>query len=263
MREKATKERPTMNPAKTGISRLLIASAIDPDVYRRLLESPEETFDEFDLAEEDRELLRHPDQRLLRVLGAALVEENAPVSAAASVATMSAPPAVAGAPLAGATRGGAPPGMSTASATLPDMSLVLTLVPCALDDGGELRKFAYAAWVSPLPEGADPDALLPPSGTVLPGKPLTPLRAVVRVSAIQMQDAAGNPLVGLSASLLQSTNMSAPPPPEAAGNPAAIGRHRSAPEVQAAIAAVRCAPAGARYGKLIELLRVLHPEGTS
>jgi hypothetical protein len=38
MREKATKDRPTMNPAKTGISRLLIASAIDPDVYRRLLE---------------------------------------------------------------------------------------------------------------------------------------------------------------------------------------------------------------------------------
>jgi hypothetical protein len=26
---------------------------------------------------------------------------------------------------------------------------------------------------------------------------------------------------------------------------------------------VRCAPAEARYGKLIELLRVLHPEGTS
>src|SRR4051812_46289244 len=142
------------------------------------------------------------------------------------------------------------------------MSLVLTLVPCALYDGGELRKFAYAAWVSPLPEGADPGALPPPPGTVLPGKPLPPLRAVVRVSAVQMQDAAGNPLVGLSASLLRSTNMSAPPPPEAAGNPAAIGRDLSAAEVRAAIAAVRRAPAGARYGKLIELLRVLHPEGT-
>jgi hypothetical protein len=263
MREKATKDRPTMNPAKTGISRLLIASAIDPDVYRRLLESPEETFDAFDLADEDRELLRHPDHRLLRVLGAALAEENAPVSAAASVATMSAPPAVAGAPLAGATRPGAPPGMPTASAPLPDMSLVLTLVPCALYDGGELRQFAYAAWVSPLPEGADPEALPPPPGTELPGKPLPPLRAVVRVAAIQLQDAAGHPLVGLSASLLQSTNLSALPPPEAAGNPAAIGRDLSAAEVQAAIAAVRCAPAGARYGKLIELLRVLHPEGTS
>ena len=248
--------------AKTGISRLLIASAIDPDVYRRLLESPEETFDEFDLADEDRELLRHPDHRLLRVLGAALAEENATASAAASVATMAAPPAVA-APLAGAPRPGAPPGMPTASAPLPDMSLVLTLVPCALYDGGELRNFAYAAWVSPLPEGADPEALPPPPGTVLPGKPLPPLRAVVRVSAIQMQDAAGNPLVGLSASLLQSTNMSAPPPPEAAGNPAAIGRDLSAAEVQSAIAAVRVRPAGARYGKLIELLRVLHPEGTS
>src|SRR3954447_14796848 len=140
MREKATEDRPTMNPAKTGISRLLIASAIDPDVYRRLRESPEETFDAFDLADEDRELLRHPDHRLLRVLGAALAEENAPASAAASVATMVAPPTVAA----------APPGLPTASAPLPDMSLVLTLVPCALYEGEELRNFAYAAWVSPL-----------------------------------------------------------------------------------------------------------------
>jgi hypothetical protein len=250
MREKATKDRPTMNSTKTGVSRLLIASAIDPVVCRRLLESPEETFDEFDLADEDRELLRHPDHRLLRVLGAALAEENAPASAAARVATMPALPAVAGAP--------------PASAPLPDISLVLTLVPCALYEGGELRKFACAAWVSPLPEGANPETPLPPPpGTAFPGEPLPPLRAVVRVSAIQMQGAAGNPLVGLTASLLQSTNMSALPPPEAAGNPAAIGRDRSAAEVQAAIAAVHCAPAAARYGKLIELLRVLHPEGTS
>lgn len=244
--------------AKTGISRLLIASAIDPDVYRRLLESPEETFDGFDLADEDRELLRHPDHRLLRVLGEALAEEHATASAAADVATMAALPAVAGGPRPGATLG-----MPTVSAPLPDMSLVLTLVPCAISDGGELRNFAYVTWVSPLPEGADPEALPPPPGTVLPGKPLPPLRAVVRVSSIQMQDAAGNPLVGLSASLLQSTNMSAPPPREAAGNPAAIGRDLSAAEVQSAIAAVRDAPAGARYGKLIELLRVLHPGGTS
>jgi hypothetical protein len=251
-----------MKPAKTGICRLLIASAIDPGVYRRLLASPEETFDEYELADEDRELLRHPDHRLLRVLGAALAEENAPASATAIGAPLAAPPAVASAPLAGAMPAGATSGMPTASAPLPDVSLVLTLVPCAVYEGGELHNFVYAAWVSPLPEGADPTALPPPPGTVLPGKPLPPLRAVVRVSAIQMQDVAGNPLVGLSASLLQSTNMSAPPPPEAAGRPAAIGRDLSNAEVQSAIAAVRGAPAGARYAKLIELLRVLHPEGT-
>src|SRR5262245_63510817 len=120
-----------MSPAKTGITRLLIASAIDPDVYRRLRESPEETFDEFDLADQDRELLRHPDHRLLRVLGAALAEEIAPASAATGVATMAAPPAAARAPVPGAPRPGAPPEMPAAG-TLPDMSLVLTLVPCAL-----------------------------------------------------------------------------------------------------------------------------------
>jgi hypothetical protein len=247
-----------MSPAKTGISRLLIASAIDPDVYRRLLESPEETFDEFDLAGEDRELLRHPDHRLLRVLGEALAEENAAASAAAGVATMAAPPAAAAAPSAGA-----PPGMLAASVPLPDVSLVLTLVPCALYEGEVLRNFAYAAWVNPLPEGADPETLPPPAGAVLPGKPLPPLRAVVRVSAIQMQDAAGGPLVGLSAALLRSTNLSAPPPPATAGNPAALGRDLSSAEIQSAVAAVRSAPAGGRYDKLIELLHALHPEGTS
>jgi hypothetical protein len=89
--------------------------------------SPEETFDAFDLADEDRELLRHPDHRLLRVLGAALAEENATVSAAASVATMAAPPGVAGAPLAGATRPGAPPGMPRASAPDDALGAVLQL----------------------------------------------------------------------------------------------------------------------------------------
>ncbi len=153
--------------------------------------------------------------------------------------------------------------MPTASAPLPDMSLVLTVVPCALYENGELRNFAFATWVSPLPEGVDPETLPPPPGTVLPGTPLPPLRAVVRVSAIQLQDAAGNLVVGLSASLLRSTNLFAPPPAAASGDPAAIGRGLSAADVQAAIAAVRGAPAEARYSKLIDLLRVLRPESAT
>jgi len=243
--------------AKSGISRLLIASAIDAGIYRRLVESPEEIFDEFEIPCEDRELLRQPDHRLLRLLGAALVEERAPTTAA-GVATTAATSAVPG-----AIPPSAPPHTLPASASLPEMSLVLTLVPCAIYDGDELKSFAYATWVSPLADGADPETLPPPPDTVLPGKPLPPLRAVMRVSAIQFQDAGGNPLVGLSVALLQSTNMSAPPLPSAAGNPAATSRNHSTPEVQSAIAAVRCALVEARYGKLIELLRVLHPEGTA
>ena len=122
--------------------------------------------------------------------------------------------------------------MPTASAPLPDLSLVLTLVACALYDGGELRKFAYAAWVSPLPEGADPEALPPPPGTVLPGKPLPPLRAVVRVSAIQMQDAAGNPLVGLSASLLRRPSLTEKSASIRRSRNSALARRRSKPSAR-------------------------------
>jgi hypothetical protein len=67
-------------------------------------------------------------------------------------------------------------------------------------------------WVNPLPQGADPASLPPPLGVVFPGQPLTPLHAVIQVSAVQMQDAAGDPQVGLSASLQQSSNITAPPP---------------------------------------------------
>ena len=43
--------------------------------------------------------------------------------------------------------------------TLPDISLVLTLVPCAQYENGRLSTFAYAVWVNPLPQGADPASL--------------------------------------------------------------------------------------------------------
>ena len=60
----------------------------------------------------------------------------------------------------------------------------------------------------------------PPPNITFPGTPLPPLLATIRVCAVQMQDPAGKPLVGLTASLLQSTNMTAPAASQSAGNPA-------------------------------------------
>lgn len=224
---------------KSGISQLLIDSAIDAEVYRRLQDAPEETYQEYALAEEECELLRHPDHRLLRFLGAALEHQ-----AESPAPPMKAPPST------------LPPATAQGS-TLPDLSLVLTLVPCAQYENGELRNFAYAVWVSPLAEGVDPASLGPPPGTVLPGQPLTPLHAVVQVSAVQLQDAAGEPHVGLSASLLQSTNLAAPP---AVAVGLAVGRTLATEEVHRAVAAVRGASSDTRYGKLIELMHALRPE---
>jgi hypothetical protein len=209
---------------------------------RRLLESPEEVFQEFDLTEEERDLLRQPDHRLLRLLGAALadqVESSNPRPEPSPA--MPQPHAI------------------VQARTLPDISLVLTLVPCAQYEDGRLNTFAYAVWVNPLPQGADPASLPPPQGAVFPGQPLTPLHAVIQVSAVQMQDAAGDPLVGLSASLQQSSNITAPPRPEAAGKPGVspFGSDLHSPEVQGAVARVRSAPSDQRYGRLIDLMHAL------
>jgi hypothetical protein len=209
---------------------------------RRLLESPEEVFQEFDLTEEERDLLRRPDHRLLRFLGAALADEvgSSNPRPKPSIAVPQ-------------------PHAIVQARTLPDISLVLTLVPCAQYENGRLNTFAYAVWVNPLPQGADPASLPPPLGAVFPGQPLTPLHAVIQVSAVQMQDAAGGPQVGLSASLQQSSNITAPPPPEAAGRPGVspFGSDLRSGEVQAAIARVRSAPSDQRYGRLIDLMHAL------
>jgi hypothetical protein len=221
---------------------LLIESALEPDVRRRLLESPDEVFQEFDLTEEERDLLRQPDHRLLCLLGAALADEVGSSD-----------------PRPKASRDVPQPHAIVQARTLPDISLVLTLVPCAQYEDGRLNTFAYAVWVNPLPQGADPASLPPPAGAVFPGQPLTPLHAVIQVSAVQMQDAAGDPQVGLSASLQQSSNIIAPAPPEAAGRAGGspFGSDLRLGEVQAAVARVRTAPSDQRYGRLIDLMHAL------
>ncbi len=231
---------------KPGVSQLLIASAMDADLCRRLLESPEATFHDFDLTEEERELLRHPDQRLLRLFGVALAEqrESSEPSPGHRVEASAAAPQL---------------HMVVQARNLPGVSLALTLVPCAQYENGQLTTFAYAVWVNPLAEGADPATIPPPQGATLPGQPLTPLHAVIQVSAVQLQDLDGKPQVGLTASLRQSSNVIAPPPPESAGIPGAppFGSDLRSVAVIAAVAAVREASDEDRYDRLVDLIHAL------
>jgi hypothetical protein len=228
---------------KQGVSQLLIASAMDADLRRRLLESPDETFQGFDLTEEEKDLLRHPDQRLLRLFGAALAERQK-----SSEPSPSHTPEAAQQPL-----------TVIQARTLPSISLAVTLVPCAQYENEHLKQFAYALWVNPLAEGADPASLPPPPGATLPGQPLTPLHAVIQVSAVQLPDRDGKPHVELTASLRQSSNVTAPPPPESAGMPETgpFGSDLRSVEVIAAVAAVHDASGEDRYDRLIDLIHVL------
>jgi len=221
---------------------LLIESALQPELRRRLLESPDEVFRDFDLCEEEKEILRRPDHRLLPLLGAALarqMESSGPLGEAPSVSPAS-------------------PAMIDAR-TLPDACLALTVVPCAHREEGHPERISYVVWTNAVPEGGDPATLPPPAGVVFPGQPLQPLYAVIQLSAVETQDAAGNPQVGLWASLRQSSNVAAPPPPETAGDPAGspFGSRLDSPQVQAAVTAVREASSEERYNRLVDLVRVL------
>ena len=231
-----------MPRSKPGVDRLLILSALDADLRSRLLESPEDVFPDFDLTEEEKDLLRRPDHRLLPLLGAALHHERespGPEPEASDAARQ--------------------PHAVVQAHTLPDISLLLTVVPCGQYEDGRLNTLEYAVWLNPLPPGVDPASVTPPQGAVFPGRPLTPLHAVIQISAVQMQDAAGNAQVGLTASFRQASNMTAPAPPEAAGLPDVppFGSGPPSPGVQAAVAAVRSAPGGQRYDRLIGLIHAL------
>jgi hypothetical protein len=231
---------------------LLIAAAIDADLRQRLLESPDDTFQDYDLSEEEKDLLRRPDHRMLRLFGAALAEQ-------AESGQSSSPQEMAAAQQPHIAR---QPQWIVQARTLPAMSLALTLVPCAQYENGQLKQIAYAVWVNPLAEGADPAALPPPQGATLPGEPLTPLHAVIQISAVQLQDHGGKPQIGLSASLRQATNLVAPPPPESAGIPdaAPFGSDLRSVQVIAAAAGVRDASSEDRYDRLIDLIHALKGE---
>ncbi len=237
---------PRPSGSKPGVSQLLIESAMDADLCRRLIESPEETFQDFDLTEDEKDLLRRPDQRMLRLFGVALDQQRELSLSDGSSDMREVSVAV------------PQPHAVVEARTLPGISLALTLVPCAQYENGQLATFAYAVWVNPLAEGTDP-SLSPPPGAALPGQPLTPLHAVIQVSAVQLTVQDGRPHVGLGASLRRSSNVTAPPPPESAGRPGTppFASDLGSAEVQAAVAAVRSASGEDRYGRLIEPIHAL------
>lgn len=174
-----------------GLDQLLIRTALDFDLRLRLAEDPDSVFAEFELTAEERELLRHPDHRLLPLFGRLLAGQKQP----------DLPQTPAG-PTQTAVEG---------PRTLPDVSLALTVVPCRVGDS-----YSYAVWVN---------SQAPPPGITLPGQPLIPLHAILHLNAIEYRDAAGEPQVGLTAALRQSSNISAALPAAEPALPPASPTH--------------------------------------
>jgi len=211
--------------AKPGIDELMVRSALDADLLRRLRETPDEVFEEFDLGEEEKGLLRHPDHRLLALLGRVVARKEEGVESSVEAPAL------------------------VPAQTLPDFRLTVTVVPCAQMENGELKGYSYAVWVNPLPEGADPATVPFPPGATLPGVPLTPLHVVMQVSAMEVVDAAGGRHVGMSAFLRQSSNLAGP-------SPGTLLQERSE-MLDTAVNAVHRAAPEERYSRVIDLIRAL------
>ena len=217
--------------SKPDITRLLIDSALEPELRRRLEDSPDAVFEDYDLTGEQRELLRHPDRRLLPVLGAALEQGAAGEQRAAIERRVS--------PLQPEIQ---PIQIAVDSRMLPDTQMALTVVPCVIGE-----RISFAAWISPLPEGGDPSRLPLPVGSALPGTPLAPLYAVIHLSAALSNDEDGAARVNMWASFGQNSNAVTAPQPAAPQSEA----------VRTAAEAVRAAAPEDRYEKLAALVRAI------
>jgi hypothetical protein len=77
--------------AKPGVDQLLIRSALDPDLRRRLSGSPDEVFREYDVSVEEQEILRQPYRRLVPLLDAALAHQTPSCAAAPPKAPVAKP----------------------------------------------------------------------------------------------------------------------------------------------------------------------------
>jgi hypothetical protein len=227
--------------SQPDILQLLVDTAIQPELRRRLAEAPESVFEQYALTEEQRELLLHPDHRLLPLLGAAMASQAATG------------PAPAASPEARPLSIGADPTIPEGH-ELRDSLMALTIVPCLTAE-----RIAFVAWLSPMPEGADPSRFPMPAATALPGPALTPLHAVIQITAAQSKDACGNPHLSMWASFRQHTNAATVAPPETAGNPDAspFASPIGSAEIEAAAAEVRAAAPADRYDKLVTLLGAL------
>jgi hypothetical protein len=232
---------------KPDITRLLIDTALQPELRRRMAEAPDLVFENYELSGEERDLLRNPDHRLLPLLGAALARREEVAADEAPRAERSVDPPEALLDIVVSAKAPAAP-------MLPDSLMALAVVPCLAHE-----RIAFAAWISPMHEGADPSRLPPPAGASLPGQPLNPLHAVIQISSAQSKDEAGNLQVSMWASFRQASNAITPAPPETAGDPQAspFGSSLDSAEIREAAAAVRAAAAGDRYEKLAALTRAL------
>jgi hypothetical protein len=236
--------------AKPGIDQLLIASVLDPLLLERLRQSPQDVLDDYELSDEEREILTAPDERFIDLLGRVIRDAavTAPVPAAGNAGSVS-----------GHARTGS---AAEGSVLLQESRLVLRLVPYVQrvpsSAGGDQPPVLvnYIGHLDPLPAGVGVDSLPPVPAASVPGQALTPLMLVVVVRPLVTGDGENRRV-----SFTLHTELPTDPAPAAADRPANIDeepspwRHDTTSDnVLEKARRVHAAGADERFPRLLDLI---------
>jgi len=223
--------------AKPGIDALLIDCVLDPPLLQRMFDKPLDVFADYDISEEDRDILSSPDERLLGLLGRVV----------------------------GTTAVGATPETAGKAHTketmrsLPESRLALRLVPYLqrapepLEEGQPPIIVSYLGHLDPLPAGVGVEDLPPVPQADVPGHPLAPLALVV--AARPLLSGAGGDSIQVGFSL--RTEMPATPSPSLEGGEASLSpwsHDTTSATVRDAADKVRTAAPEDRHDRLLQLV---------
>jgi hypothetical protein len=243
----------------------LIRAVLD-DAFRELaMRDPRRAVAEYDLSDEEREILCDRDERLLGLLGRVAADDGAGASEMRSPAANS----DARAPAGSVKKMHGSGAENAAKPALPEVKLLLRLVPRAAQSPAAGSPVAYEASLHPWPRDRDSQPAETGSGGASAEGPekggtsaiewmirITPTVVNTRESSMNVSCAAS--IESLTAES-ETANSSPGDPSQVSG--AALGapwnHHVESRAAKAAAKAVRECAAGERYEKLLDLIRAM------
>ena len=233
---------------RKSAANFLVRAVLDEAFRDLALSNPQSAFEGFDLTEQEKEILRSRDHRVLGLLGDA-VRQQEPVAETPLEKTPPTP-------------------VAPALPSLPEVKLLLRLIPQAVPSPGPDPKVSYAASLHPWPtdnepEGGPNSAAPTDNGTETAA---AEIRWLIRIAPEVVESRDTGLAVAYSASIHPVTAESdetgpayRESPPKATDSP--WNHHLDSPAARTAAKAVLAADPSQRYAKLLELAHALQTGG--
>jgi len=231
---------------RKSVANFLVRAVLDEAFRDLALSNPQRALEGFDLTEEEKEILRGRDRRVLGLLGDAVRLQGPVVEP----------------PLEKAPTTPVAPTLPN----LPEVKLLLRLVPQAVPSPGSNPKVSYAASLHPWPADDEPEGGPNSAAPTENGAEAAEVRWLIRIAPEVVESRNTGLAVAYSASIhpvtaeVDETDPADKAAPlEAAGSP--WNHHLDSPAARAAAKAVQSADPSQRYAELLKLVHALQTGG--